>query len=403
MNAICLVIDRLHVGYVGAYGNTGISTPGLDRLAAEGFVFDAAFVESPELRPLYEAYWLGRHAMGPEAADTSGSLPALLSARSVNTRLLTDDPAVAGHRLAGAFGQIIQLDLPEPDSPAHSVEDTLLGRCFAQALEQFDSVREPFLVWCHFRALGRAWDAPRSLRLANCDAGDPEPPDTVTVPDKLLPNDYDPDELLGFSQVYAAQVCVLDACLDVVHDWLTTSPIGRETLLVVTSARGFPLGEHLRVGPCDGALYPELVHVPTLLRLPDGLGASDRCGSLVQPSDLAPTLAEWFGMPLESTGAARSVLPILRGECEGIHDRAAILGHGAERAMVTPAWYLRQGLSLELFLRPDDRWGANDVADRCPEVVEAMVTALAQYQQAVQSTQALYFDPLNAILLSGPD
>jgi len=403
MNAICLVIDRLHVGYVGAYGNAWIGTPALDRLAAEGFAFDAAFIESPELGPLYEAYWLGRHAMGPLAADTSRSLPALLSARSVNTRLLTDDPAVAGHRLAGTFGQIIELNLPEPDAPAQTVEDTLLGRCFAQALELLDSAREPFLVWCHVGALGRAWDAPRALRLANCDAGDPEPPDTVAAPDKMLPANYDPDELLAFSQVYAAQVCVLDACLGVVRDWLTASPIGRETLLVVTSARGFPLGEHLRVGPCDGALHAELVHVPMLFRLPDGLGASDRCGTLVQPSDLAPTLSEWFGVPPEPAGMAKSLLPTFRGESDGVHDRAGILGYGTERAMVTPAWHLRQASSAELYLRPDDRWGANDVADRCPDVVEALAAKLSQYEQTMQSNQITSLEPLDPLLLVGPE
>jgi len=403
MNAICLVIDRLHMGYLGAYGNTWIRTPSLDRLAAEGFTFDEAFIESPELGRLYEAYWLGRHAMGPLAADTSCSLPALLSARSVSTRLLTDDPTVARHRLAASFGQIVELDLPEPDAPARTVEDTLLGQCFAQALEHLDSAREPFLLWCHFRALGKAWDAPREFRLANCDEGDPEPPETVAVAGKMLPEDYDPDELLGFSQVYAAQVCVLDACLGVVLDWLTTSPIGRETLLVLTSARGFPLGEHLRVGQCDGALYAELVHVPMLFRIPNGLGASDRSNTLVQPSDLAPTLSEWYGGPFESPGGAKSVFPVLRGVDGGVHDRAAILGYGTERAMVTPAWYLRQASPAELFSRPDDRWGANDVANRCTDIVEAMAVTLSQYEQAMQPSCDPHLEPLDPILLTGRD
>ena len=30
----------------------------------------------------------------------------------------------------------------------------------------------------------------------------------------------------------------------------------------VTSPRGFPLGEHRRIGECDQALYGELLHVP---------------------------------------------------------------------------------------------------------------------------------------------
>ena len=42
MNAICLVIDRLHAGYVGAYGNTWIETPAMNRLASQSFLLDQA-------------------------------------------------------------------------------------------------------------------------------------------------------------------------------------------------------------------------------------------------------------------------------------------------------------------------------------------------------------------------
>ena len=63
MNAICLVIDRLHAGYLGAWGNTWIETPWLDRLAAESLVFDQMLVDTPHLEPLYRSYWHGLHAL----------------------------------------------------------------------------------------------------------------------------------------------------------------------------------------------------------------------------------------------------------------------------------------------------------------------------------------------------
>ena len=65
MNAICLVLDRLHAGYVGAYGNSWIETPALDRLASRSLVFDRALVDSPELERLYRSYWQGWHALCP--------------------------------------------------------------------------------------------------------------------------------------------------------------------------------------------------------------------------------------------------------------------------------------------------------------------------------------------------
>lgn len=405
MNTLCLVIDRLHAGYIGAYGNTWIQTPALDRLAAEGFTFDGAFIESTRLEHFCDACWLGRHAMGPpRPAEAGRSLPGLLAASGVATRLLTDDPLVADHRLAGEFDEIVKLDLPSPRSPADSVEDTLLGQCFAQILELLESTRHPFLMWCHLRSLGTGWDAPRDFRLANCDEGDPEPPDIVLAPNTMLPENYDPDVLLGFSQVYAAQVCVLDACLGVVRDWLTTSPIGRETLLVITSARGFSLGEHHRVGECDEALYSELVQVPMMVRFPNQSRATDRSYHLVQPSDLAQTLCEWHGAGGEGLAEGTSLLRAMDGEEEDrVRQCIGILGPGTEQALVTPAWFMRQAPLPELFSRPDDRWCANDVANRCPNILEAMSAALSQYRQAMQSGQTEAIPVLNSDLLVGPE
>ena len=37
MNVICLAIDRLHLGHLGAYGNAWINTPAIDRLASQSW------------------------------------------------------------------------------------------------------------------------------------------------------------------------------------------------------------------------------------------------------------------------------------------------------------------------------------------------------------------------------
>ena len=46
MNVIVVVCNSLHLGFLGAYGNGWIETPHLDRLAAEGVVFDHHFPEN---------------------------------------------------------------------------------------------------------------------------------------------------------------------------------------------------------------------------------------------------------------------------------------------------------------------------------------------------------------------
>ena len=46
MNVIVIACNGLHLGFLGPYGNGWIETPNLDRLAAEGVVFDHHFPEN---------------------------------------------------------------------------------------------------------------------------------------------------------------------------------------------------------------------------------------------------------------------------------------------------------------------------------------------------------------------
>jgi len=159
-----------------------------------------------------------------------------------------------------------------------------------------------------------------------------------------LPADYDPDELLGVAQAYAGQVTLLDTCLGAFLDFFDGLPIADETLLTLTSARGFPLGEHGRVGPCDDALFGELAHVPWMMRFPDAAGAGARRPSLVEPADLWATLLDWWNIgDAPRSPTAESLLLLARGEAVAWRDRLCMAGGGGRRAIRTPAWFLRDG------------------------------------------------------------
>ena len=255
MNAICLVVDRLHAGCVGAYGNAWIETPSMNRLAARSFVLDHALVDSPDLERLYRSYWQGWHAMcRREPPQSRPSLPALLRDAGVKTVLLCDEPSVAGLPAAADFKRRIEIDPPwmsafQTPQPAEEIEQTHFGRCFVEIIRWLSSARGPFLLWCHLGGLGTIWDAPPMFRRAYQESDDPAPADGVDVPNLELPPDADPDLLLGITQAYSGQVTLFDACLGVLLDFLDESPLGEETLIALTSARGFPLGEHGRVAP----------------------------------------------------------------------------------------------------------------------------------------------------------
>src|SRR6266404_2566550 len=216
-NIVCLVIDRLHSGFVGAYGNTWISTPHLDHLAAESFLFDRAIIDSPQLESLYRAYWQGWHALGRptgrEGLAPNSSLPYQLRTAGYFSVLTTDEPSIGELPCARDFHEQDRLDFSVSDEIATSIDETQLARFFAAAIERLTGMRSPFCLWLHTGSLGRTWDAPLEFREQYADEDDPRPPRTASVPSRILARDYDPDELLGIVHSYAGQVSLLDMCV----------------------------------------------------------------------------------------------------------------------------------------------------------------------------------------------
>jgi arylsulfatase A-like enzyme len=408
VNAICLVIDRLHCGFLGAYGNTWIETPAFDRLAAESFVFDQMLVDTPRLGPLYRSFWQGWHALAPAVEDRP-TLPGLLREAGVSSTLLSDDRAVIEHPLAIEFDNCIQIDPPWQSQMAAegAYAETHLARCFLQIVDWVQTAKRPFLLWCHLGGLGTTWDAPRECRERYWDESDPPLLATADVPDRMLKAGFDPDELLVYTQAYAGQIALLDTCLGGFLEVLEERPAAHKTMLALMSARGFPMGEHLRLGPCDEALHGELVHAPLLLRFPDGLaadrlGATARSQALVEPADLWATLLDCWRIaaaPPSPTGV--SLMPLVREEAVATRDRLVVAGAGQERAIRTPAWYLRKTEPPELYAKPDDLWEVNNVAVRCQEVVECLLDAADRFEQAIYSGSVADLPPLSDVLVEG--
>ena len=151
-----------------------------------------------------------------------------------------------------------------------SLEETDAANFFAAAGEYINSAKSPFFLWLHTDTLGRIWDAPLEYRQQYTDEDDPTSGNWADVPNRTLPDTFDPDERVAIAHAYAGQVTAIDQLLGVLLDEIESAGVTESTLVALFSPRGFPLGEHKRIGPCDEALYVELTHVPCVLRLPGG-------------------------------------------------------------------------------------------------------------------------------------
>jgi len=375
---VVLVIDRLGAAWRGPYGNTWLDTPNFNRLATESVLFETVLADSPDLAATCRSLWAGQHAMALPNAS-SQTVPAISTSRDGRSILLTDDEAVAGHTLASSFSEVRLAPLPELATSAKDIEQTGLFSFFAAAADLLRESPSSELTWIHSRGMSGPWDAPLELRQQFTEEDDPEPPNFIAPPNEFLPEGFDPDQLLGFVHAYAGQVALADMCLSMLMAALDEHSPKDQTMFVMVSPRGFPLGEHHRVGPCDEALYGELLQVPLLMRMPGGAEALSRVSRIVQPHELSGLLANETPDVLAS----------------GFNSSASVaysLGP-RQRAIRTPAWFMREceeadGVRRELFAKPDDRWEANEVASRCNDVVELLAAELDRFAASGARTPA---------------
>ena len=238
-----------------------------------------------------------------------------------------------------------------------------------------------------------AWDAPLEFQQLLLDEGDPPPVESSATPDYVVKSSDDPDTAFGYASAYAAQIMVLDACWENVFDGLHASA-GDEWLVMLIGARGFPLGEHGRIGGIDRRMYADQLHVPWLIRFPNNLGQLVRSNHLASHADVLPTFIDWLDgdpRPGEPAFDGMSVLPIASAARTAWQD-AVISTSATARTIRTADWCLREDISSsdgaiigqratspspELFVRPDDRWEANDVAKLCADACEELRTTIS--------------------------
>ncbi len=394
-NAVVITVDRLGSGMLGPYGNTWIETPALCRLASEGLLLENCIGDSIDLETLFRSWWTGRHAMCPRGIEENDNLLKWLQEADVKTVLITDSQELASHPLAEAFDHVKTVSVLEPDTLAEEIDQTQMARPFAEGLAWLETESdEPFFLWIHSSGMSGPWDAPFDFRERFVDEDDPDPSDTVTPPCEGWQEERDPDKVQGLVHAYAGQVMLADMCLDIFLQALADHPAAANCLTVFASPRGFPLGEHGRLGAGEEALFGESLNLPLILRWPDGRGALCRSHSLVQPADLCATLAGWFGHEGPLPDGARDLAGIFTDQQWQDRLLACAIAKN-ERAIRTPVWFMRltdEG-NCNLFVKPDDAWEANEASDRCQFAIEPLTAAIDQFARAViEGTFATPFD-----------
>ena len=131
-------------------------------------------------------------------------------------------------------------------------------------------------------------------------------------------------------QVYAALVTKCDAYLGRVLDLMDQYDLWKDTMLIVNTDHGFLLGEHGWWGKTAMPIYDEIGHTPLFVYDPRRAGlAGQRRQSIVQMVDLAPTLLDFFGLPVPKDMEGKPLTQVL-DEDRPIREYAVYGYHGSQ-------------------------------------------------------------------------
>jgi len=398
---IVVTIDRLPAWILPAYGATWVAMPRLDALAARGVVFDRVITPSTDpRRTLGDLAGDDATLWEPSGTTRFSDTPLAAAALAAGWRMavVTDDasltatdPCGGAFRADSAGGPIAVRVVPA--GPAGRIcrlaAETASARLVDAAIEAVAAGHR--FVWCHMSSLGSVWDAPPEYRDRYVDPEDPSPPAGGRVPSLAVDAATDPDLVVGYRQVFAGQLTLLDEQLGRLLAALPGEP-GRDGEaggwgVLVAGVRGLPLGIHGWIGTGGPTVpYGELVHVPAILVDPSGRMAGQRYGGLVVPADLGATLLSWVAgaRPQADPSAAdrpwagRSLTGLFHDWSAAARDRVVVAAEGGG-AIVTRSWHaLAAALPgprgdvgrPRLFAKPDDFFEVADVADRCSDAAE---------------------------------
>lgn len=449
MKVLLIQFSGLHLGYIGCYGNDWVNTPTLDRLAAEGIVFDQHYADCPgqwdtASTGLYRFAWRARRSLPPTPtlSDllTANGIPAvritaaqLGAAQHVNPASYHDEIRQALRNAIDSIGGsehwLITLELPSL-LPPWLVGEDFLAHYFLPDVETpetegpVDDVEEETDEPVAEESVAGAPDIEDSAADSDEWSGDYYDDDTATSesylpmePDTiddaggeaseqevaLMPLldpplgavDSNEDTLIQRLQLsYAAAVSQADAYLRTALEQLRESGVLEETLLIITADHGLHLGEHGTIGDTLPYLHEELVHLPLLICLPGAAQAGRRIAALTQPVDLFPTILEAMRIaPPECHG--HSLFPLMSGNTSNNRDYVCTgvkLDDLLEWALRTPQWAVllpEEGNAKrppQLYAKPEDRWEMNNLRQPNLDLAERLEETLRNWIQAVGQT-----------------
>ncbi|MBI3945283.1 MAG: sulfatase-like hydrolase/transferase [Armatimonadetes bacterium] len=345
-NVVFVMTDEQNLRGVSCYKGTLCQTPSVDRLAAEGVLFERAYCSYPVCMPSRAAFMTGRYphvngvrANGLTLPDREASLPAILKAARYTTALCGKDHCFSHQARSRVFDYSLTamhfglLDpipegFPAQAKEANSYYREMRSRLYSPfgnevipyppevcdagliteaAIRFVERVgKSPFFLWLSYPGPHWPFTCPEAYAgLFPPDRVDLPPPDDLSqkprvqeVARRLLGLDKATEaDFRKIISLYYGNCRYIDDQIGRFLARLRALALEEETLVVFTSDHGDYLGEHGLFHKSPSA-YDAITRVPFIWRWPGHIRAGERRPELVEGVDLLPTVLDLCGVPV---------------------------------------------------------------------------------------------------------
>jgi len=400
MNIILVIIDTLRYDYIRAHGaNDFIQTPNMDRLCADSWVFDNAWLASYPTIPhrtdtLTGKYGSPFHTWQPLPWDWL-TFPKLLREAGYATQLIHDTPHLVngGHNFDWPYSAWTPIRGAEVDRPwidarsewppnwkkdplfdfvtdkqlagshilycylranrkRHRPEDWNTAQLFLKACEFLhdNATRENFMLHIDSFDPHEPWDAPEEfMRMYDKTPGYDGTIDPRSFMHGAIRNAADVPEaaLNRVKAAYAAKVSAVDKWVGALLDTLEETGLAKNTAILLTADHGTNVGEYGRFGK-KAPVREQEGHIPFIVHVPDG--GTGRNDMIVQPQDAFATILGIAGVPMPDGLGSNDVLAVAR---DGKQEPRAVALSGQS----ADAWCREDRSGPILFSVFDKQWG----------------------------------------------
>lgn len=399
LSIIVVMLDSLRSDSLGCYGNPRVKTPNIDKLAHEGILFEHVIAEQPITVPARNAYSLGMYTfpwLGWEPLpDKYPLLQQILAREGYTTAIIGDMGVVArpewkfctrfqyarhlrrtleGKELEEASNLFswdkYHKEYTHPRERERHLRGHVMGsgpdkdwgeRATTEASLKWveENLDKKFFLWIDYFCPHEPWDPPdRYYRMYNRGYGGPR----ISLPRGWDKFDWTRQELHHIRDLYDGDVSLIDEYVGKLLSGIAEFGLDDETILVLISDHGEPLGERGKVvRKVRPILHREQVEVVQILRMPGG-PRDRRISSICQNFDLTPTLLSLVGIKTPETMEGEDLSSVVMGEEESVRDKAFCgwrgrRSRGIPVSVRTTEWvYIRSPEGKKLYNASRDPW-----------------------------------------------